>query len=205
MRACFVWVALCWFFLQSAFADMAPDRPYRGFWQVLVAAKKKWTLNASKDTTGEYARARLVVETYDVRKVGDADVARLRWTLFWGAGKKQEKRDVGNSAEGRYTQLAVTRDGLYVLSHDMDDDKIKEALKKKPSRSDPPKEYKGTKQNDGRFLRFDGTTIACMGFEPLPGAGDCPDLCEGEVCFSRDDGVVSVDGKWSPIEFPMAQ
>jgi len=186
----------------AARADAAPDEPpARAFWDVLVAPKKKWTLAVGKSVTGQHAKAKLVVETYDVRKVGEAKVARLRWTLFEG----KDKRDVGDSAAGRYTQLAVTKAGLYVLSHDMDDAKIVEALKKKPSRSDPPKEYRPTKQNEGRYLRMHGPQVACMGFEPLPGAGDCPDLCEGEVCFSREDGVTSVEGAWSPVEFEMAQ
>jgi hypothetical protein len=181
---------------------MAPDQPpQKSFWDVLVQPKKKWSLSVDKDVTGQHAKAKLTVETYDVRTVGDAKVARLRWTLLEG----KTKTDVGDSAAGRYTQLAVTKSGLYVLSHDMDDAKIAEALKKKPSRSDPPKEYKGTKQNGGRYLRMEGADTACMGFEPLPGAGDCPDICEGEVCFSRYDGIASVNGAWSPVEYQMSQ
>jgi len=174
-------------------AARADAPPLKGFWRILVKPKARWVLydTIEKDTK---RRKRIVVETYDVRKVGGADVARLRWTLV---GPKGEKQDWGSSDSGRYTQVAVTDAGLYILSDDMDDAKIAEALKKKPSRSDPPKPYKGTKQNEGRFLKVDGDTV-CVGYEPLPGDGDCDDTCFGTMCLTATRGVTRLDGTWAP-------
>src|SRR5258706_10029275 len=139
----------------------------KGTWRALVKARARWVLR-----DGEAKDAAVItVETYDVRKVGAADVARLRWTLR----ARGNKSDIGDSDSGRYTQLAVTDGGLYILSADMDDAKVAEALKRKPSRSDPPKPYQGTRQNDGRYLHVEPGPIVCMGFEPLAGAPDCGD------------------------------
>jgi hypothetical protein len=141
--------------------------------------------------------AKIVIETYDVRHIGTADVARLRWSL----SDSGSKRDIGDSGSGMYTQLAVTPAGLYLLDADQDDAAVAQALKRKPSRSDPPREYKASKKNDGRYLRVqqDGdATIVCMGIEPLPGAGDCDDVCEAELCISSARGVISLHGRWAP-------
>jgi hypothetical protein len=140
--------------------------PAKGFWSVLVKAGAKWVL---RETIGDKTST-LTIETYDVRKVAGADVARLRWTL--GSGK--DKRDVGDSAEGRFTQLAVTSAGLYLMDADMDDAKVTAALAKPPSRSDPPKAYKGTKQNHGRYLLIEDDTTVCMGRAPSPARATAP-------------------------------
>jgi hypothetical protein len=92
----------------------------------------------------------------------------------------------------------VTPAGLYILSADMDDAKVAEALKKKPSRSDPPKAYKGSKQNNGRYLHIESDDLVCMGYEPLPGAPECDDTCFGEVCVSSKHGIVKLSGTWAP-------
>jgi hypothetical protein len=174
----------------SAHAD--ENRPGKGFWKILVKPKARWVLH---DTVGEDAArkaGRITVETYDVRKVDGADVARLRWTYTSGT----EKNDIGGGSF-MPTQVAVTGAGLYLLSDDMDDAKVSAALKKKPSRSDPPKPYRGTKLNHGRYLRINDDNV-CVGDEPLPDAGECADVCESQVCFSATDGVVSISGLAAP-------
>ncbi|HZS41652.1 MAG TPA: hypothetical protein VFF06_32705 [Polyangia bacterium] len=171
-------------------ADDKKTTAQKGIWKILVKPGAKWVL---RETIGD-KKDTITVETYDVRKVGAADVARLRWTLKSG----KDKRDVGDSDSGRYTQVAVTDAGLYVLSADMDDAKVAEALKKKPSRSDPPRPYQGTKQNQGRYLTVESADTVCMGWGPLPGAGDCEDTCEGEVCISSTAGVTKLSGTWAP-------
>lgn len=92
------------------------------------------------------------------------------------------------------TQVAVTRDGLYLLDGAMDDAAV--ALKKKPARSSPPRAYKGTKQNGGRYLKVRGAEV-CMGWAKLPGNGDCEDVCEIEVCLPAA-GVTSITGFDAP-------
>jgi len=169
-----------------------PDaQPVKGFWKVLVKKGAKWTL---KETIGD-SRDTLTIETYDVRKVGTADVARLRWTLI---GKDGEKRDVGDSESGRYTQLAVTPEGLYILYAQQDDARVAQMLKGKPSRSDPPKAYAGTKQNHGRYLTVRSADYVCLGQGPEPDAGECPDTCDGTLCISATDGPVELLGNWAP-------
>ena len=153
----------------------------------------RWKLTDTVPESGQPAR-KIIIETRDVRSIGTATVARLRWTLVRGA----EKSDIGDSAAGRYTQVAVTAAGIYLLDADQDDAAVLAALGRKPSRSNPPKPYKGTKQNEGRYLNIkDGGATICMGIEPLPDARDCPDTCEAELCISPA-GVSSLSGFWAP-------
>jgi hypothetical protein len=193
------WLVLlfAWLILQpAAHADgkaAKRKKPAAGFWKALVKPGAKWVL---RDTIAEdKAKASTItVETYDVRKVAGADVARLRWTLRSGS----HTEDIGAPEMGRYTELAVTKAGLYLLSADMDDAKVAEALARKPSRSDPPKAYAGSKRNQGRFLVIMDETLVCMGEGPLPGDGECADTCEGQVCISSTAGVVELSGTWAP-------
>jgi len=166
-------------------------QPAKGFWKVLVKKGAKWTL---KETIGD-SRRTLTIETYDVRKIGTADVARLRWTLIGTDGKKT---DAGDTESGRYTQLAVTPEGLYILYAEQDDARVAQMLKGKPSRSDPPKAYSGTKQNHGRYLMVRSADYICMGQGPEPDAGECPDTCDGTLCISATDGPAELLGNWAP-------
>lgn len=167
-----------------------PSAPGKGFWKVLVQPHAKWILD--EDMPDQHST--LVIETYDVRKVAGADVARLRWTLI---DEKGERTDVGDSGQGRYTQLAVTPAGLYILWDKQDDAKVAAMLKGKPSRSDPPKPYAGTKKNHGRYLNIQDGRV-CIGEGPEPGAGDCPDTCDGTLCIDPVDGPVELLGNWAP-------
>ena len=175
--------------------DAAPRRKApagkvgKGFWKVLVQPHAKWVLHRSDDDAGT---ATIEVETYDVRKVGSADVARLRWTYRNNADTAQDM----SGSPGMFTQVAVTPAGLYLLDKSDDDAKVQKALAGKPSRSDPPRPYQGTKLNHGRYLTVDDGKV-CMGTGPEPGAGDCPDTCEGEVCMTTR-GVVEVSGTYAP-------
>jgi hypothetical protein len=181
------------FALAVAILDLAAAPAPTGTWRVLVKRNAKWILKDKSNPPSQ-----IVVETYDVRRIGAAEVARLRWTLVQG----KHKSEIGDSDAGRYTQLAVTEKGLYLLSADQDDASVAAAIKKKPSRSDPPKPYKGTRQNEGRYLELreaHGAPIVCMGVGPVPGAGDCQqDVCEGELCVSPQAGVVRLEGMWAP-------
>jgi len=91
----------------------------KGFWKVLVTPKAKWVL---RDTILDKT-ATVTVETYDVRKVGGADVARLRWTQAVG----KDKYDISDQ-RGAFGQVAVTSAGLYLFTADMDDAKVAAAL-----------------------------------------------------------------------------
>jgi hypothetical protein len=37
-----------------------------------------------------------------------------------------------------------------------------------------------------------------MGEDPMPGDGDCEDVCYGEMCVSATAGVVSLTARWAP-------
>lgn len=180
-------------------SDAGGRKPGKGFWKILVKPKAKWILkNQISEQLHKFVDT-IVVETYDVRKVGTADVARLRWT------HRMEDNQVNAEAlsvthAGNLTQVAVTAAGIYLLTADMDDAQVEAALKNKPSRSAPPKPYKGTRLNEGRYLTV-SDDVVCMGQGPLPDAPDCEDTCEGEVCISATDGVVSLSGNWAPDSF----
>lgn len=171
----------------------AAKPPTSGFWLVLVRDNTRWVL---RDTLGEGDapnRDKIVVETFDVRNLGAARVGRLRWTHV--AGKEENALD--QCGFGCPKRVAVTASGLYFLDEDASDAQILDAIKRPPDRSQPPRPYRATKRNQGRYLRFDGQRL-CMGEEPLPGAGDCEDTCVAEVCISGRDGVVQLSGTWAP-------
>ena len=179
-------------------SNAAASGPVDGFWKVLVRPKARWVLKSTFKSEGR--QDQVIVETYDVRKLGGADVARLRWTHVWGKGKSG-RGNCDTCAEGLFTQLAVTPAGLYILDARMTDAAVENALKGKPSRSEPPRPYKGTKQNEGRYLRREdraGESLVCMGWEALPGAPSCDDTCFGELCISAKNGPVDLNGTWAP-------
>ena len=102
----------------------------------------------------------------------------------------------------------MTDAGLFILDAKQDDAAVAERLRGKPSRSDPPKPYGPTKQNQGRALRLEpagGEVLVCVGEEPLPSAGECADVCFATMCLSRKAGVVRLDGTWAPDYKPFAQ
>lgn len=170
-----------------------PGPPTTGFWLVLVKERAKWIL---RDTTGnaeERVRNTIVVETYDVRSVGPARVGRLRWTSV----TPEEKGALDQCGFGCPRRVGVTAAGLYFLAEDASDAQILAAIKRPPDRSEPPRPYRATRRNQGRYLRFDGQRV-CMGEEPLPGAEECDDTCVAEVCISGSAGVVRLSGTWAP-------
>jgi hypothetical protein len=120
----------------------------------------------------------------------------LRWTLQRG----DEKQDVGDGNHGRYTQIAVTQRGLYLLDADQDDEAVGTALSRNPSRSDPPTPYEGTAKNEGRFLTLEQTglgVVACLGQGSLPfKPWKRSEL--GKLCVSPRHGIVEVVGVYAP-------
>ncbi|HEY4059771.1 MAG TPA: hypothetical protein VGM39_24320 [Kofleriaceae bacterium] len=166
------------------------EKPAKGFWKILVAPKAKWVLEPHAEDRADAPTEKIVIETYDVRSVGDSDVARLRWTTEEGA--------YTDGADDLPTQIAVTSKGMYLLRADMDDAAVTAALTKAPSRSDPPKPYKGTARNHGRYLRVAELGVVCMGWSHVEADGECDERCEGEICISPTDGIVSLDGTYVP-------
>ena len=170
-------------------APTKPKKLGKDFWRSIVKPNAKWTLVSSNDKS-----EKIVIETYDVRKVGEADVARIRWTHVSG----KEKEDIGATDSGKPTQVAVTDKGLYLLNAKNDDAVVAERLKGKPSRSSPPKEYEPTKKNQGRYLTINPFGLLCYGEGPIPGqGGECEDVCDAYVCMD-EGGFHSLSGLWAP-------
>ena len=187
-----VWIG-CFVLAMSGAVRAEEKKPGKDFWKILVAPKSKWVLHdpaAGNDPARK--RATVTVETYDVRTIGKAQVARLRWTY---------KNDDGEVTFGggllQPTQVAVTHQGLYLLDEAMDDTAVAKALAKRPSRSSPPKPYKGTKRNGGRYLKVLGSDV-CVGQARLAADGPCEDVCETQVCFSATKGVTEITGYDAP-------
>lgn len=150
----------------------------KGFGKVLVKPNARW-LMMNVITKGP--KDMLVVETYDVRTIGGADVARLRSTHVTKDGRSDETDQLP------FSQVAVTNSGIYLLAASDDDAAVLAALKHEPSRSDPPREYGPTRQNSGRYLSIERRAtgaLVCMGYKPLPDAGECDDTCYGTLCLS---------------------
>jgi hypothetical protein len=120
-----LWIGLVAVFLLGMPAEADKKKPAKGFWKILVRPGAKWVLNNRIDEQmGRQSGSSITVETYDVRKVGDADVARLRWSM----GDDTEALKATHA--GPITQVAVTSAGLYLLWASMDDKAVAEALKK---------------------------------------------------------------------------
>ncbi len=168
--------------------------PGKEFWKILVKPNAKWVLKDSDEKTGKES---IIIETYDVRKVGDADVARIRWTYIAVDGTKQ---DIGATESGKPTQVAVTAKGLFLLNKENDDAKVAERLKGKPSRSSPPKGYGGTKKNQGRYLAINDEGIVCMGEAPTEKDFQCEDVCDAWICISATAGITELAHRWAPGE-----
>lgn len=170
--------------LLGAVGDAEPKKKVgKGFWKFLVKPGAKWVLH---DNIGS-GEATLTIETYDVRTIGKAQVARLRWTL----GDDTEALKYTHAPA--LTQVAVTDEGLYLMWAAWDDKKVAEELKKKPSRADPPKAYKATKLNEGRSLTVDGDVV-CMAYTPPK---DCDSCDGGEVCMDSD-GFTLISNVFAP-------
>lgn len=184
----FIWIA-CLVIALTDGVSAGPKKPGKDFWKILVTPNAKWVLHPGGEDAARNDST-IIVETYDVRTVAGAQVARLRW-----AYKGSAPNDTLPPSQWRPTQVAVTRQGLYMLDAAMDDAAVTAALKKKPSRSSPPKPYKGTKANGGRYLRVHGDEV-CMGQANI--SGTCEDVCETEICISATAGVTSITGYDAP-------
>jgi hypothetical protein len=178
------WIAGLVVAVLATVSDAGPKKksPGKGFWKSLVKPGAKWVLYDNF-----HEGAELKIETYDVRTIGPAQVARLRWTLGDDAEALKYTHGPG------LTQVAVTDQGLYLMWAAWDDKKVAEELKKKPSRSDPPKAYKATKLNEGRSLTIDGDNV-CMAYTPPP---DCDGCDGGDVCLDSD-GFTSISLAFAP-------
>lgn len=49
-----------------------------------------------------------------------------------------------------------------------------------------------------RCLRVAEPGIARMGWSHVEGDGECEERCEGEMCISPADGIISLDGTYVP-------
>lgn len=168
-----------------------------GFWRVLVQPNATWRL--AEISGGDDEPTEIVVETVEVRRVGDAEVARLRWTHRFPGGEADA------ADQGLPGQVAVTPAGVWFLGGDLDDERVAAALAANPpSQPDPPVEVKRQSRADGDYVTLratrEGERVVCVGEEPGPGSGDCDDICHAELCVAERGGVVSVEGLWAPGE-----
>ena len=151
--------------------------PGKDFWKILVKPNAKWVLKNEEDK-----KDTVTVETYDVRKVGEADVARLRWM--------HGKEDIGATESGKPTQVAVTDKGLFLLNAKNDDAVI--------AKRSPPRGYEGTKKNGGRYISISDDGNVCMGEAPVDKDFQCEDVCDAWICISPTAGVIELQGLWAP-------
>jgi hypothetical protein len=171
-----------------ALAAPVPASP-KGVWRSLVKPKARFELPLV-DAGPEDS---VFVETYDVRKVGEADVARLRYRYAKGHDPKDGKPNPTWA-----TQIAVTAAGVWFLDAKLDDAAVTAALAKSPSEPDSPKPYRATRQNGGRSLSIEDTkggAIVCLRQDADLG---CKDACAEEVCVSPQAGIVRLGGNIAP-------
>jgi hypothetical protein len=164
-----------------------------GIWRVLVTPGAKWVLY-NTFVEQKDARPTLTVETGDVRKVGAADVARLKWT--WAGLGASDEHTVGVPG-----QVAVTQAGVWLLDGELDDKGVAAELAKPPSQPNPPVKIDEQTREDGVYVHMwakGDEPIVCVGEGPVPGADECEDVCFGEMCVGAKGGIVSVSGTWAP-------
>jgi hypothetical protein len=179
--------------VQLAVSPAAAERQKpvgKGFWKILVKRGAKWILHPASQAKqgGAPVRIAMVIETYDVRRAGNADVARLRWTLLLDSYKDE--------IVDTYAQVAVTDAGLYSLPGDMGDTEIAKALKGKPLFEDPPRAYHKLSGDYLEFLEIHDGVLVCMGRRYVPPPGPpCMDYCDDrEICISATAGIVHLSG-----------
>jgi hypothetical protein len=143
-------------------AKAAAAKPGAPRWAVL-AQPARWVLHGPSDS-GEPVPD-LVIETYDIRTVGGAQVARLRWS-----------EDGQPYPSAPVTQIAVTAAGAFFLDAGADDAAVTAALAGKPSITDPLQPMPASTSADGRYLEVRQEDVVCIGEGPPPDAGDCEDV-----------------------------
>ncbi|APR74974.1 Hypothetical protein A7982_00320 [Minicystis rosea] len=132
----------------------------------------------------------------NVRKVGTADVAQLKYTLGRNSSAHVSPDDVLPK------QVAVTDKGVWFLPADADDAAITAALRKPPTYAAKPKTFEPTQENGHTFVReakTSGGPIVCTGHATPHAQGNAM------VCFSASHGVVIVDGTAAPASGAYAQ
>jgi hypothetical protein len=163
-----------------------------GLWQPLVAASTTWKLINYNIRTEPNEDDAVIVTNYDLRRVGSAAVARLRWKTSGG-------EDVGDG-EHLPQQVAVSGNKVWFLPLNAEDAAVSQALARKPTFVDPPAEVHPTRKNKWRWVHTSSGKngpITCVGHYQ-PQGDDCEDTCAGMVCFSAKYGVVAVEGTSSP-------
>jgi hypothetical protein len=164
-----------------------------GLWQPLVATATSWKLinyNIRDQPDEDNA---VIVSNYDLRQVGAAAVARLRWKTSAG-------EDVG-SGEHLPQQVAVSGHEVWFLPLNADDDAVSQALTRKPTFWDPPVDVHPTRKNKWRWVQTSSGKhglVTCIGHHQPRGGNECEDTCSGMVCFSATNGIVAVEGTSSP-------
>jgi hypothetical protein len=172
-------------------AMAATDEP---FWHILAQPGGCWTL---LPTDGDPERT-LVIEAYDARMVGDADVARLR---LWYNSDQGPTNDFGD-ADHWPRQVAVTKKGIWFLDVKADDQAIGRALHKAPTHVDAPRPMEPAKANNWQWIRKAKTAkgeVLCYGHETPRDTGKCEDTCDGMICVSRTGGFVVAEGTSAPF------
>ncbi|MDI3288727.1 hypothetical protein [Polyangium sp. 15x6] len=170
-------------------------------WGPLVRRGACWTLLNHTKGAPDYDDT-LLVMPWNVRKVGKADVAQLKYTLGRNSSAHESPDDVLPK------QVAVTDQGVWFLPADADDAAITAALRKPPTHAAKPKTFEPTQENGYTFVReakTSGGPIVCAGHAIPPAQGNCGDKCNAMVCFSASNGVVIVEGTAAPASGVYAQ
>ena len=169
-----------------------PSFVHLGAWRQLVQPGARWELVAKVDSTAKKKPARITIETWNVHKVDDAEVAALRWTLHRDGGTADVYAKIPIAR-----QIAVTPAGIYFFLTVLSDKEIRAALRKPPIYVEPPTAIAGRTRSDGKYLLMQGSYV-CVGDGPLPPAPECHDVCTGELCIDPHSGIVSVEGNYAP-------
>jgi hypothetical protein len=181
----------------SSQSKPTPNEERSSFWLEILAKETVWTLPEVEPEKPDS----LVEMTLSNRRVVD-DVVFAELDGRYLIGGKEQPYSIGGPhlivANGRRALLG----GLHAELANGDDEELIEALESTDALSDPPEEFVHYSE-DGSILleirEFAGESIYCVGEGP-PNDEDfeCPDTCFATLCFSKDNGVVYLDGTWAP-------
>ncbi len=173
--------------------------PTESLWLHVIAKERTWELLDELDEEEPISLVR--VKLHKRRQVGKAVIAELEWSHVYNGG---EPSPMVGTLPGM-----IVADGRHVVFHESgsdssnkSDDELIGELNGDELYDDPPKEFLNHFDDRSSLLKIkehNSGPVYCIGEGP-PAAEDfeCPDTCFANLCYSKKDGIVRLNGRWAP-------
>lgn len=158
-------------------------------WRSLVQPNARWVLQSTSGT------GRLRIEVYDVRTVGAAAVARLRW-LRAEPGKPEEEAGGGGPPWHSIQHVAITTRGLFILSPQTSLRELDRILARKPDYPSILTTRERNQKDSVFFTKAKSATEGCVGYYSRT---ECAtESCYATLCVDAERGITFASGAYSP-------